>query len=190
MEKIILASASPRRKEILEKYNIEFDTIVSDVEENFSQDCTKEQIPMMLALRKALNVETKCTNGIIIAADTIVYKNEVLGKPTDRENAFNMLRKLSDGRHEVITGVAIIRVGTYDKVVFYDTTQVFFKSLSDKDINTYIDTDEIWDKAGAYAIQGKGVELIEKIDGDYYNVMGLPIHKVKLVLDQYFTIND
>lgn len=186
MEKIILASASPRRKEILEKHNIEFDTIVSNVEENFSQDCTKEQIPMVLALKKALDVERRCTHGIIIAADTIVYKNEVLGKPIDRENAYYMLKKLSGSSHQVVTGVAVIRVGTCDRIVFYDTTQVFFKNLSDENIQTYIDTNEVWDKAGAYAIQGKGAELIEKIDGDYYNVMGLPIHKVKFVLNEHF----
>lgn len=185
MERIILASASPRRKEILEKFNIEFDMIVSNVEENFTDENTEEQIPMMLALRKALDVEKKCTSGIIIAADTIVYKDEVFGKPIDKANAFSMLKKLSGSMHEVITGVAIIRVGTCDKVLLYDTTKVFFKDLADEEIYAYIDTNEVWDKAGAYAIQGKGAELIEKIDGDYYNVMGLPIHKVERILDKF-----
>lgn len=188
MEKIVLASASPRRKEILEKFNIRFETIVSDIIENFPKDSTKEQIPMMLALRKALDVEKKCTDGIIIAADTIVYKNEVLGKPKNHENAFNMLKKLSGSYHEVVTGVAMIKVGTCDRTVFYDTTEVLFKPLKDEEIHTYIKTNEIWDKAGAYAIQGKGAELIEKIEGDYYNVMGLPINLVNHALDKYFNV--
>lgn len=188
MEKLILASGSPRRKEILQKNNICFEVFTSEVDENYSSDYTRQQIAMLLSLRKALDVEKHFREGIIIAADTIVYMDEVLGKPTDKDHAAYMLNQLNGRCHEVITGVSVLRVNSYDRVVFYDTTYVTFKALDDKAIEAYIDTGEIWDKAGAYAIQGKGAELIEKISGDYHNVVGLPYDKLKLVLWRYFNV--
>lgn len=188
MEKIILASGSPRRKEILQKHHVNFEILASDVNEKFSSEYTKEQIPMILALRKALDIEQRFEEGIVIAADTIVFKDEVLGKPIDKADAMYMLGKLSGNCHQVITGVAIIRIGTPDRVVFYETTDVYFKKINNKTIEQYIGTGEVWDKAGAYAIQGIGAKLIEKIDGDYYNVMGLPFEKLKLVFNKWFNV--
>jgi len=188
LEKIILASGSPRRKEILQKNHVKFDIITSEVDENYPTGCSKEQIAMLLALRKALDVETQHEDGIIIAADTIVYIDEILGKPTGLEEAIYMLEKLSGNTHEVITGVSVIRAKSFDRVAFYDSTKVVFKELNEGKIRDYIASGEVWDKAGAYAIQGKGVELIKKIEGDYYNVMGLPFEKLKLVLANRFNV--
>ncbi len=188
MERIVLASGSPRRKEILKKNNVKFDIITSTAEENYPLDFSKEQIAMLLALKKAMDVETQCDEGIIIAADTIVYIDEVLGKPADFEEAVYMLKKLNGKIHEVITGVCVIRAKSFDRVIFYDSTKVYFKELNEERIKDYIASGEVWDKAGGYAIQGKGVELIKKIDGDYYNVMGLPFEKLKLVLANRFNV--
>ncbi|MFA5527600.1 MAG: Maf family protein [Peptostreptococcales bacterium] len=188
MEKIILASSSPRRKEILSKHHVAFEVATTDIQENFCQHDTKEQIAMSLALLKALDVEKKRDHGIIIAADTLVYKNNVFGKPKDEADAFSMLKTLSGGCHHVITGVALIRSNTFEKMLFYDLTNVYFKELTDDEILSYIDTDEIWGKAGSYAIQGKGADLIEKIEGDYYNVMGLPFQKMKWMMEKYFHV--
>ncbi len=188
LEKIILASSSPRRKEILSKHHVAFEVATTDIQENFCQHDTKEQIAMSLALLKALDVEKKRDHGIIIAADTLVYKNNVFGKPKDEADAFSMLKTLSGGCHHVITGVALIRSNTFEKMLFYDLTNVYFKELTDDEILSYIDTDEIWGKAGSYAIQGKGADLIEKIEGDYYNVMGLPFQKMKWMMEKYFHV--
>lgn len=185
---MILASGSPRRKEILKKNNVVFETYISQVDEKFSTHYTKEQIAMQLALKKALDAEKQYNKGIIIAADTIVYMDEVLGKPNDKRHAVYMLNKLNGKMHEVITGVCVLRVKSIERVVFYDTTQVFFKQLNHDEINQYIDSGETWDKAGAYAIQGKGGELVDHIKGDYYNVMGLPFNKLKLVLNKQFNV--
>lgn len=188
MEKIILASSSPRRKEILEKHHIDFDMATTDIEENFCHHDTKEQIAMSLALLKALDVEKRHDHGIIIAADTIVYKNVVYGKPKDEADAFSMLKKLSGCCHHVVTGVAVIRSNTFERIVFNDVTSVYFKELTDDKILSYIHTGEIWGKAGSYAIQGKGADFIEKIEGDYYNVMGLPFEKTRLIMGKYFNV--
>lgn len=188
MEKIILASGSPRRKEILQKNNVVFETYVSQVDENFSTHYTKEQIAMQLALKKALDAEKHYNEGIIIAADTIVYMNEILGKPKDKKHAVYMLNKLNGRMHEVITGVCVLRVKSIERAVFFDTTQVFFKQLNQDEINQYVDSGETWDKAGSYAIQGKGKELVKHIKGDYYNVMGLPFKKLRLVLNRHFNV--
>ncbi|NLK73003.1 MAG: Maf-like protein, partial [Clostridiales bacterium] len=102
--------------------------------------------------------------------------------------AYYMLKKLSGRSHEVITGVAVIRINSFERVVFYDSTKVFFKELTDDEIYSYISSGEGWDKAGAYAVQGMGSELIDKLDGDYYNVMGLPFDKLKLVLKGRFNV--
>jgi len=162
--------------------------ISSDIEEKFDYNCSKEQIPMILALQKALDVERKCTSGIIIAADTIVYKNKVYGKPENYDDAFNTLRNLSGTYHYVVSGVAVVEKNTTKRRIFYDTTKVYFKELKDTDIINYINTDEVWDKAGSYGIQGEGASLIEKYDGDFYNVMGLPITMLKKFLTNDFGV--
>ena len=188
MEKIILASGSPRRIELFEKNKVDFTIKVSDVEENSPHGFTKEQVPMYLALKKALDIESKVDEGIIIAADTIVYKDEVLMKPKNIENAKYILNKLSGTYNHVVTGVAIIRANTSDRVVFYETSKVYFKKMTEQDIDDYIETGEIWDKAGAYAVQGIGSKYIERVEGDYLNVLGLPWDRLSKMLKEKFNI--
>ncbi|WZL75042.1 Maf family protein [Clostridiaceae bacterium 35-E11] len=189
MYNIILASASPRRKEILEKFNIPFEVKLGDIKETIHGGESAEQIAMALAFEKAIAVAQNCNhNDIIIAADTVVAKNEILGKPKNYEDAFRMLKLLQDDIHDVITGVAVVQAHTNNKFVSFDKTKVKIKQLTDNFIKRYIDTGEVWDKAGAYAIQGKGAVLVEWIQGDYFNVVGLPICKLQEILNKHFHI--
>lgn len=190
MSKIILASSSPRRKELLEKYNLNPIIFKPDVEE---KELTKEkpiQIAMSLAFEKALWVSDHFENEeIIIGADTIVvYQNEVLGKPKDIEDAFRMLNLLSGKTHYVITGLSIIKANSNLKIVDYEKTKVEFRKLSKDQINRYIKTKEPMDKAGAYGIQGYGEILVKGIDGCYSNVVGLPLGKLDYLLDKFFNM--
>ncbi|WFA09485.1 Maf family protein [Tissierella sp. Yu-01] len=187
MDRIVLASGSPRRKEMLEKYNIEPIIIKSNVEEIINQDEAAEQIAMSLALTKALDVSARFNDDIVIGADTIVVIDEViLGKPNNEEDAFKMLSMLSGRMHEVITGIAIIKGNANKKIIDYELTKVKFRELSNDLINRYIKTKEPHDKAGAYGIQGIGAILVENIDGCYSNVVGLPLTKIDILLNKYF----
>ncbi|PAB61428.1 Maf family protein [Anaeromicrobium sediminis] len=190
MEKIILASNSPRRKEILGKFNIHLRIEKSSVDEKVNEGDIPEQVAMALAFQKTLDVAERCDDGgIVIGADTIVVKDHhILGKPANYDEAFNTLKKLSGTYHHVITGVAIIKANTYKKVVFYEKTKVKIKDLSDDDICNYINTNEVWDKAGSYGIQGIGSALVESIEGDYFNVVGLPIARLSSILRKDFNI--
>ncbi|QEK12308.1 septum formation protein Maf [Crassaminicella thermophila] len=189
MNKIILASGSPRRKEIFESFNVPFEIEIAHIEEKIHEDEKPEQIAMALAFEKVAAVEEKCNNGdIIIAADTIVVKNGILGKPKDYEDAFKMLKLLQNDIHYVITGFAIVQAHSYNKFVSYEKTKVKFKQLTDDFIKRYIDTGEVWDKAGSYAIQGKGAAIVEWIQGDYFNVVGLPISRIQSILSDHFDI--
>lgn len=189
-KKIILASASPRRREILENLGLQFSIMKSDLEEKVRLDEQPEHIVMALALEKALDVSNSVENNtIIIAADTVVYKNNVLGKPKSFDDAFKMLNVLQDDVHYVYTGLAVIEKGTYKKYVTYEKTMVKIKKLSKDKIKKYIETDEVWDKAGAYAIQGLGGTIVERIKGDYFSVVGLPISKLDNILLDYFNIS-
>ncbi|MBS4191465.1 septum formation inhibitor Maf [Bacillus sp. FJAT-49705] len=176
MQNLILASSSPRRKELLENLHITFEVSSSDVDENFDPALTPGEIVMELSSRKARAVSMKHQNSFVIGADTIVVLDEiVLGKPKDRADAYSMIKKLSGKEHSVYTGVSI--VAPENEIKFYVKTDVVFWELSDEEINAYIDTGEPFDKAGAYGIQGFGSMLVKKIDGDYFSVMGLPISK-------------
>lgn len=187
MEKIILASGSPRRKEILDKYNLNPLVIKSQVSEIINDEEAPEQIAMTLAFRKSIDVSRHYADYIVIGADTIVvYEDQVLGKPTDKEDAFRMLSLLSGKTHRVITGVSIIKESVGIKIVDYDTTYVKFKYLSEDRIRNYINTNEYADKAGSYGIQGLGGILVEKIDGCYFNVVGLPLTRIDYILSRYF----
>ncbi|MEH7399726.1 Maf family protein [Gottfriedia acidiceleris] len=178
MKKLILASASPRRKELLSMLNIPFIIETSDVEEVMEQNLQSSEIVMKLAEEKAIDVSNKFPNAVVIGADTIVtYNDKKLGKPTSKEDAFAMLKMLSGKTHEVFTGVSIINEGKSSS--FYQCTKITFSELSDQEIMDYINTNEPMDKAGSYGIQGFGGTFVEKIDGDYYSVVGLPINKVK-----------
>ncbi|MBF8984320.1 septum formation protein Maf [Lutibacter sp. B2] len=190
MYNIILASTSPRRKEILNNFEIPFKVKGSEIEEKMDDREMPEQIAMSLAFQKAIDVANKCNyEDIIIAADTIVVKDEVLGKPKNYEDAFKMLKALQNNIHFVITGFSIIQLSTNKKIVCYEKTKVKMKALDDEMIKKYINTGEVWDKAGAYAVQGKGAAIVEWIEGDYFNVVGLPISKLQNNLKKYFDID-
>ena len=189
LSKLILASASPRRKEILENFQISFDIIPAKVEEVIHEGEEAKQIAMALAFEKALDVMQHCEeDSIIIAADTVVYKNEIFGKPENYEDAYRMLNLLQNDIHVVITGIAVIQKSTTLKIVDFECTKVKLKKLEHERIKKYVESGEVWDKAGSYAIQGKGSLLIDWIKGDYFNVVGLPISKLDHILRTYFNV--
>ncbi len=188
MSKIILASSSPRRKELLEKYNLDPIIFKPDIEEK-ELDCEKPiQIAMSLAFEKAYCVSKYFKNDeIIIGADTIVvFENKVLGKPRDKEDAFRILSLLSGKEHHVITGLSLIQANSNLKIIDYEKTKVQFRELTKDRINRYIRTMEPMDKAGAYGIQGYGEMLVKGIEGCYSNVVGLPLGKLDYLLDRFF----
>lgn len=187
MVRIVLASGSPRRREIMEKYNIDLIVEKSNVDENINRGETPEQISMSLSLIKALDVSNRFPKDIVIGADTIVVVDgKILGKPKGKEDAYDMLNMLSGRIHEVITGVALIKADMNIKIIDYEKTRVKFRKLTDDMIYRYIGTNEPFDKAGAYAIQGVGQILVENIDGCFFNVVGLPLTKIDKLLSKYF----
>lgn len=189
MTRIVLASNSPRRKELLERVGAEFTVDASSIEEVVRDHETPEQIAMGLALEKGLDVASRYGEGtLIIAADTIVYNGRVMGKPADAEDAKVMLTELSGSLHQVYTGIAIIEAGTNNKIVDCECTDVKFKELSQDKIDNYIGSGEAFGKAGAYAIQGKGMTLVESICGDFFNVVGLPVSKLETLLEKHFNM--
>lgn len=183
MGKIILASSSPRRAEILKNLGIDFSIIPSGYKEEAIKKPPNEFV-CHLARNKAIDVKKRCLyDDIIIAADTIVCMDErIIGKPKSKQDAFQILKSLSGREHQVITGLCILCDKYGLNYESFEITNVFFKHLSDEEIIDYIDTGEPMDKAGAYGIQGIGGVFVEKIDGCYYNVVGLPIKKVYSVL--------
>ena len=174
MKHIILASASPRRKEILELADLEFDVMPSDAQEITTKTAPNEVV-MELASIKAKDIYKKSEKqSMIVGADTVVaYQGQILGKPTDEADAKRMLTMLSGQTHEVYTGVCVIEDGKTK--TFYEETKVTFYEISDEQIDYYIKTGEPIDKAGSYGIQGKAAVFIKGIEGDYYNVVGFPI---------------
>lgn len=190
MRKFILASQSPRRLEILKKYNLDLDIIHSDIVEKVQSDEKPETIVMSLAFQKALDVSNKCDkNSIVIAADTIVYLDKVLGKPSNLEDGYKMLKILSGKTHYVYTGICIIEAVNNKKIIDYEVTEVTFKEISNDVIKAYLATNEYADKAGAYGIQGFGELLVKKINGCYNNVKGLPTNKLNELLIRHFDFN-
>ena len=175
MRSVVLASESPRRRELMNISGIPFYTQAAKIDETFNANLSIEEGVMDLALRKAMKVSETRPNEVVIGADTIVViDNEILGKPKDVEDAYRMLRLLSNKTHRVITGVAIVNQDV--KKTFYEVTEVKFANLSEETIEWYIKSREYYDKAGGYAIQGKGMILVERINGDYFNVVGMPMH--------------
>lgn len=174
-ESIILASASPRRRELLKLICEDFKSVSPDVDETVPAQVEILKRPQFLAVKKAMHVwGCLSEKAVVIGCDTGVFiDDEMLGKPKDEEEAFSMLKKLQGKDHLVVTGCCITD-GTH-KREFSVTSRVFFYPLSDEDIRDYIATGEPMDKAGAYGIQGKGSLLIEKIQGDYFNIVGLPL---------------
>lgn len=188
MKSIILASQSPRRKQLLEAANFDLEIITEHSNEDFPAEMPITEVPVFIALNKALAVKNKINNlqKPIVAADTIVaINNEILGKPSNRDEAILFLKKLSGNVHKVITGVAIIF--KKQEILFCNETCVSFYALTNEQIEFYVDNYKPYDKAGAYAIQEWiGMIGIEKIDGDFYNVMGLPISIVAKELNLLF----
>ena len=181
---IILASASPRRRELLEMLGLEFQVVPAHDELDAAGLSPKEAVAK-IALGKALEVAAKCScEDIVIAADTLVcVDGDLLGKPQNRQQAFEMLKMLSGREHQVFTGIAAVHNGK--NISDAEMTYVRFCEMSDDDIWSYIDTGEPMDKAGAYGIQGKGAVFIEGITGDYFNVMGLPLHRLHSMLRDF-----
>lgn len=177
---LILASGSPRRKEILEAMGLSFSVDVSDADESFVGK--PEDMVLELSRRKAQAVAPRHADSVILAADTIVFCDGVLGKPRDDEEARRMLSELSGRWHSVYTGVTMIDTRSGSTISRADATRVHFVPLTDADIAAYVATGETRDKAGAYAIQGRGGMLIDRIEGSYSNVVGLPMALVRSML--------
>ena len=189
MKNIVLASASPRRKDILEKFGLEFQIRPSRIDENFSEFDDPIQAVKSIALDKCRDIASKVDKDrIVIAADTIVYHERILGKAKDREDAFNIIKSLSGKTHKVITAIAIININDNKEIVDYEVTAVKFRDLSKEKIDRYLNTQEYTDKAGAYGIQGYGEILVEWIKGSFSNVVGLPITKLDKLLEDNFDI--
>lgn len=181
---IILASQSPRRKELLELAGIDHKVVVSDVDEFLDADLDVAGQVQDLAIQKACAVAELHESETVIGADTIVVcDGKILGKPKNEDDAFNMLKNLSGRKHQVMTGVSIINKEKELLTSFVNITDVEFYYVTDEWILNYIKSGEPMDKAGSYGIQGKGFELVKSISGDYYSVMGLPIAQLKRTLN-------
>jgi len=179
MQRIILASASPRRRELLAQIGLGFEVTVSEIDESITGDIDPVRYVCDLAYRKARAVAEMTGDGIVIGADTIVVSGaKLLGKPADAADAGQMLELLSGIEHEVLTGVAVIDAATQKSVVEHEVTKVVFKQLSPEAIRGYIASGEPFDKAGAYGIQGLGAVLVREIRGCYFNVVGLPLARL------------
>ena len=185
MSSIILASQSPRRKQLLQWAEIDFEVLIHPTDESFPAGLSPAEAAMHIAMEKARAVQQQAENRTIIAADTIVVlKNDIIGKPKDREDAIHILSRLNGTAHQVITGVAIKKENK--EINFYDVTDVDFHTLTQEQITFYVDKYKPFDKAGAYAIQEWiGVIGIKSIKGDFYNVMGLPVSRVVQALADF-----
>ena len=180
---IILASASPRRKDLLRLITEEFEVFPSDCDESLPDGLPITECPEYIAREKAISVSHKFPHGTVIGADTGVFSGgKILGKPTSEQNAREMLGSLSGKTHKVITGCAVVKNGIC--LSFSEETTVEFYPLTEKEINDYLLTGEPFDKAGAYGIQGKGGLLVKRIGGDYFNVVGLPVARLKRFLNE------
>jgi len=187
---IILASKSPRRREILENTKVRFSVKESQVDEIIKANESPKETVMRLAYEKALHVANNNEESLVIGADTIVViNNQILGKPKNEEEAYDMIKLLSGKTHYVITGFALINLSLNKKVIDCEVSQVTFKELSEECIKDYLNTKESLDKAGAYGIQGYGGLLVNNIQGDYFNIVGLPISKISDCLKDHFKIN-
>ena len=189
--KIILASASPRRLEIMNKHGISPVVMPQDTDETLPEGIGMTEAVEMLAASKAracyasVKDDPAYDGYVIVGSDTIVWKDEIMGKPADKADAFRMLDKIRGTHHYVVTGVCLIDKSTGSERVLSDVTAVYCKDYSDEDIEDYISREEPYDKAGSYAIQGYFGRYIDHIDGDYENVVGLPFHRIAEALEPY-----
>lgn len=200
--KIVLASGSPRRIEMMREKGISPLIIKADIVENIPLYHDMEDVPMFLSLKKGLSVysgikagsfeELQSETAVIIAADTIVYfaengktSGEIMGKPISAKDGFAMLSKLRGNKHYVVTGITFIDINTGLKKVFTEITNVYFKDYTDDELNSYLSTYEAYDKAGGYAIQGTFAKYIKKIEGSYSNVVGFPWERIESELESF-----
>ena len=183
MSNLILASQSPRRKQLLQQIQLSFSVQSSTVEETFSPHLKPHEVVMELAQKKAKQISLENPTDYVIGSDTVVTEGEhILGKPGSKEEAKEMLTRLSGQTHSVYTGVAILKGETEN--VFYEKTDVTFWELTSKEIEDYIASEEPFDKAGSYGIQGLGAKFVKELKGDYFSVVGLPISRVYRALQQ------
>lgn len=187
--RFILASRSPRRRRLLEQIGLDFDVSVSDVTEEFADGTAPADAAEMLALRKADDVARHHPGAITLGADTIVVLDDViLGKPQDEREAGAMLRRLSGRTHTVFTGVALVHPESGRSATGVEATQVTFARMDSDEIDAYVATGSPMDKAGAYGIQDdRGALFVQRIDGDYYNVVGLPLHRMYRMLRETYS---
>lgn len=178
LPKIILASKSPRRQELLRQMDVDFEIVLKEVDESYPDDLTPEEIAVYIAEKKARAYDGTIGNEVVLTADTIVaIDGLILGKPENEAHAIEMLQRLSGRVHKVVTGVCILYKGKYN--LFHDVSEVFFRKLTDEEITTYVQKYKPMDKAGSYGIQEwVGITAIERIEGSYTNVVGLPTEKV------------
>jgi len=186
MQQIILASGSPRRKEVLEKLGLPFNIVPSDYEEDMTLPLSPTKLAEHLSAGKARTVSKKNPEALIIGADSfVVFNDKLLGKPKTKQEAHEMLQTLSGKENDIITGVTIIDGKTDIEKSFHEITKVFMKELSSETINAYIETGESMDKAGAYALQELGALLIDHVEGNFFNAMGLPLARLAEELKQF-----
>ena len=190
--KIILASASPRRKELLGYITKDFEVIVSNADESFAEGLTIQEQSKRIAYLKAKEVFDKTTGDrIVIGSDTLVLKNgKHYGKPKDKQAAFKMISELQNDVHEVITSLCVIieKDGKKDVITDYDITRVYLSEIDEREINEWIESGEAMDKAGAYAIQGQFSKFIVKFEGSYNSVVGLPVQKLYQIIKKYIEV--
>ncbi|MGM5484171.1 MAG: nucleoside triphosphate pyrophosphatase [Nanobdellota archaeon] len=185
MRKVILASTSPRRKFAFEKIGIDFEVIPSNYEEDMSLNLSPEELVKKFAYGKAKDVAEKSENKIVVGIDTIVvFNGKNIGKPKDKKEAYDMLKNFSDNKVKVYSGFAIIDNKTGKEVVDFDISNLKFGTINEEEINKYIATDECMDKAGAFGVLDKAGVFIESFDGCFYNVIGIPLRSIYLVLKE------
>ncbi|MGK5509545.1 Maf family protein [Brevibacillus formosus] len=183
---LILASSSPRRRELLQTLGLSFTVITSDVDETTAEHLSASEVVEELSLRKAKEVASRLTEGVVLGSDTVVVLDgQILGKPVDETDAYRMLSMLQGQEHTVYSGVALIDVETGRAEVSHSLTHVRIRALTEQEIKSYIATGEPMDKAGSYAIQGIGATLVEGINGDYFTVVGLPLGLTSTLLTRF-----
>lgn len=187
-KKILLASGSPRRKELLARMGLEFDVMPCDIEEIYDESLSPICVVEYLAKLKAEYINSKIKDYVVIGSDTIVSVNDqILGKPKDKEDAYNMISALSGSWHEVITGICIF--DGEECLVEHEITRVHFVDMTEEEIESYISLDEPYDKAGAYGVQAVAGMYIDSIEGDYYNIMGFPMARVLKMLKRMSVVS-
>ncbi len=184
--RLILASSSPRRERLLSELGLPFAKVPPLFDEGSVELRSPSELALELARGKARSVACRYPEDVVLGADTVVYlEGEVLGKPGSREEAKAMLRALSGRRHEVFTGVCLVCLGMGLEEAFVEVSSVFFRDLSEEEIEAYANSGEPMDKAGAYAVQGKGASLVRRVEGCFYNVVGLPVSRVCEALSRF-----